>query len=79
MTDEDRKAYKAAKEREYRARKRVDNPVDSSVDKALWAEAVTRADAAKRYAAKFPSFISNSDRAFQTPQWQYQSLARHAD
>jgi hypothetical protein len=69
----------AERQKAFRERHRNDEHSNVTVNAALWAEAVTRADAAKRYAAKFPSFISNSDQAFQTPDWQYQSLSRHAD
>ena len=85
MTTEERKVYKALKQREYRRRKsvdidsgqstvvdkNVDNP-PHGVDKRIWDYACLRAKRARRYAEKFPQFINNSDMVFQDPAWQYE-------
>ena len=47
------------------------------VDKALWAQAEVRAERAKRYACKFPSFVKKGEEIFQTVEWQYGELERY--
>lgn len=47
------------------------------VDKVIMAEAVKRAERAKRYALKFPHFCGKSDEIFQTVEWQYQRELRY--
>ncbi len=80
MNEEERREYKAAKQREYRA-KAVDNHVDSTpavdkaVDKELWAYAELRAERARAYALLFP--VRLGEAIYQTPQWQYDQLTKH--
>lgn len=50
---------------------------DRFPEKRAWDAAVVRADRAKRYAEKFPQFVSPKDLIFQTIDWQYERELRH--